>query len=186
MPATATAASGARRRSASSAPSSPAAAAACRRTAPAHRRIDGRRRRGPSRVPRGRFDRVAGAARRVLHRRAAGATACATASIPRREHDDRRGGIERPHRLDDVPDHRPAGEFVQHLGLADFIRVPSPAARTMAAKRGLLIRGSPKVHRGAKSLERNAISSAKVARTPSPANTQIVAGRMTGAGQSAE
>ena len=36
------------------------------------------------------------------------------------EHDDRFGRIERPQRVDDVPDHRRSGDLVQHLGTGRF------------------------------------------------------------------
>ena len=122
--------------------SSRCAAAACRRTAPdivdvalRPRRpaSAGRAARTASPVPRGGvLDRRSAPARRRAPPRpcsrpitttvSAGSSGCSASST--------------------CANHRPPGDLVQHLGVADFMRVPSPAARMMAANSALVIDGS--------------------------------------------
>ena len=90
--------------------------------------------------------RVAGAARRILddalgRRDGRGDRVHAAA-----DHDDRRGRLERLQRVEHMADHRPPGDRCMTLGIADFIRVPSPAARMMAAKRDWLITAAKRIH----------------------------------------
>ena len=172
MPATATAppARGAARRAARR--SSRCAAAACRRTAPAHRRCRPAAR-GGRRAPRS-------AARTASPVPSGGS--CTTVSRrrdgprhrlhPRPDHDDRRrrrraAAAPRAHARSSAARRFRAAPW----GSADFMRVPSPAARMMAAKRGRLI------DRARRKLMRNETRSSRQGcmRPCHSANTQIVA-----------
>ena len=84
---------------------------------------------------------VAGAKRRILHDALRRFDETGDGFHSRPDHDDRCRRPQRAQRAKQMRDHRPAGDRVHDLGYRDFIRVPLPAARMMAAKPDWLIDG---------------------------------------------